>query len=65
MSKEFAKGLILKEIETQYGTMISVAVNKDSFNENQFNEKGWLNFTIKKGKDSGNLYAEIYRKEEQ
>jgi hypothetical protein len=64
MAKEFVKGFILKEIETQYGTMISVSVNKDSFNENPFNEKGWLNFTIKKGKDSGNLYAEIYRKEE-
>ena len=63
MTKEFVKGFILKEIETPYGTMTSVSVNKDSFNENQFNEKGWLNFTIKKGKDSGNLYAEIYRKE--
>ena len=63
MAKEFVKGLILKEIETQYGTMISVAVNKDNFNENQFNDRGWLNFTLKKGKDSGNLYAEIYRKE--
>lgn len=64
MEKEFVKGFILKEIETKYGSMISVSVNKDSFNENQFNDKGWLNFTIKKGKDRNKYYAEIYRKEQ-
>jgi hypothetical protein len=65
MTKEFVKGLILKEIETQYGSMISVSVNKDSFNENLFNEKGWLNFTIKKGKDSNKYYAEVYSRKEE
>jgi hypothetical protein len=64
MAKEFVKGMILKEITTQYGSMISVSVNKDSFNENQFNDKGWLNFTLKKGKDSNKYYAEVFRKEE-
>lgn len=57
MEKNYANGVLIKAIETQYGEILKVGVNLEKFNENP-NVKGWVNFDIKKSK-SGNYYAEL------
>lgn len=59
MEKQFVKGFIIKEKETKYGTIIKIAINLEALKENEFNEKGWLNIDLKRGKESNKLYAEI------
>lgn len=55
--KNYANGVLIKAIETQYGEILKVGVNLEKFNKNP-NVKGWVNFDIKKSK-SGNYYAEL------
>ena len=55
---EFAKGMIVKVQPTQYGEIIKLSINKDSFLENPFNEKGWLNVDILTSKE-GKKYPKI------
>lgn len=57
--KQFVKGLRVKTKTTQYGDIIKCGINVSDFCENNLmNERGYINFDIKKGK-SGNWYAEI------
>lgn len=55
--KNYAKGVLIKVAETQYGEILKFGINKESFGENPDN-KGWVNFDVKKSK-SGNYYAEL------
>lgn len=55
---QFVKGFNVKSKETQYGIMFNCGVNVEDFNNNKKNDKGWVNFYIKKSK-SGNWYAEL------
>lgn len=55
--KQYAKGVIIKEKETQYGSLLLFGINKESFIQNPDNN-GWVNFCVKKSK-SGNPYAEL------
>lgn len=55
--KNYAKGVLIKVVETQYGEILKFGINKESFCENPDN-KGWVNFDVKKSK-SGNYYAEL------
>lgn len=55
MTKNFAKGVSVKGIKTQYGEMIKVGVKLEKICENDCSN-GWLNFNILRSKE-GNLYA--------
>lgn len=55
--KNYAKGVLIKVVETQYGEILKFGINKESFDENPDN-KGWVNFDVKKSK-SGKYYAEL------
>ena len=55
--KQYAKGVLIKVVETQYGEILKFGINKESFGENPDN-KGWVNFDVKKSKN-GNYYAEL------
>ena len=55
---EFVKGMIVKTIETKYGEITKLSINKDSFLENPFDERGWLNVDLKTSKE-GKKYATI------
>jgi len=59
MEKQFVKGFNVKEKETKYGSIIKIGINLQDFKENNFNEKGWLNIDLKRGKESNKLYAEV------
>lgn len=57
--KQFVKGLNVKHKDTQYGVILKCGINITEFcDNNKMNDKGWVNFDIKKGK-SGNWYAEL------
>jgi hypothetical protein len=56
--REFAQGLFVKTIETKYGELIKLSINKDSILNNPFNEQGWVNIVLKRSK-AGNMYPEI------
>lgn len=57
--KQFVKGLNIKTKTTQYGDIIKVGINVNDFcDQNPMNERGYVNFDIKKGK-SGKWYAEL------
>ena len=64
--KQFVKGFSIKSIQTKYGELLKGAINLEQIGENPKNEKGWVNFTIKRGKETGSPYAEIdnYKKED-
>ena len=64
MSDNFAKGVNLKTIPTQYGEMISVGINTEKIFENPMNGQ-YVNFIFKKAK-SGKWYAQNneYKKEQ-
>ena len=58
--KQFVKGFKVKSQETKYGEIIKCGINVNEFCEgNLMNDKGWINFDIKRGKESGKLYAEL------
>ncbi len=57
--KQFVKGLNIKTKTTQYGDIIKIGINVSDFCEqNPMNERGYVNFDIKKGK-SEKWYAEL------
>lgn len=59
MDKQFVEGVKLNTKTTQYGDIIKCGINIVDFcDKNKMNEKGWVNFDIKKGK-SGKWYAEL------
>lgn len=56
---KFVKGLNIKTYNGQYGDILNCGINiKKLQEENELND-GWLNFKIKKGKETGKWYAEI------
>ena len=64
MEKQFAQGVNIKSVATQYGDIIKVGINTTKIFENPISESGWLNFDIKKSK-TGTYYAELQQKKEQ
>lgn len=56
--KIFTKGLKLDFIQTRFGEIIKVGINLEEFAKNP-NNKGWVNFSIKRSKDN-KLYGEIF-----
>lgn len=55
---EFAKGVKIKTVATQYGEIIKVGVKVQDFSDNPINEDGWVNFDILTSKN-GKKYAAI------
>lgn len=64
---EFAKGVNLKTVTTKYGEIIKVGIKLEDFCNNKVNDRGYINFDIKRGKESGKPYAEIdtYKQDNQ
>lgn len=64
---EFAKGVTVRERTFDNGgSVINISINIEEFMENPINEDKWINLTLKRGKESGKLYAvnnEYYQKE--
>lgn len=57
--KQFVKGFNVKAKTTKYGEILKCGVNINEFcDNNKMNNKGWVNFDIKKSQ-SGKWYAEI------
>ena len=61
----FAKGVKVETIKTQYGEIIKLSVNYKQFGENPISDKGYIYFDIKTSK-SGNKYTDInnFKKDE-
>lgn len=56
--KQFANGIIVRPIETKYGQLIKLGINKESILNNPYNDRGWFFVALKTSK-SGNMYAEV------
>ncbi|MBQ2391390.1 MAG: hypothetical protein II306_06435 [Clostridia bacterium] len=52
---EFAKGIKVKTVTTQYGEIIKLGINKKTILENQ-TEGDWLNIDLKKSKEKDEWY---------
>ena len=52
---EFAKGINVKTVKTQYGEIIKLGINKKSILENE-TEGDWLNVDLKKSKEKDEWY---------
>lgn len=55
---QFAKGINIKSVNTQYGEIIKVGINTSVLFDNPIEETGWLNLDFKKSKN-GKWYAVI------
>ena len=64
---EFAKGVSVKERKFDNGgSVINISINLEEFMSNPINQDKYINLTLKRGKESGKLYAvnnEFYQKE--
>ena len=64
---EFAKGVSIKERNfNNGGSVINISINQEEFMLNPVNNDKYINLTLKRGKESGKLYAvnnEYYSKE--
>ena len=64
---EFAKGVSVKERTFDNGgSVINISINLEEFMQNPINQDKYINLTLKRGKESGKLYAvnnEFYQKE--
>ena len=56
---EFAKGVNVKTVATQYGEIIKVGINVEEFVNNPINEKGFINFDILTAKNGERKYAAL------
>ena len=55
---EFAKGITVKERTFDNGgSVINLSIDIEKFLQNPINDDRWINLTLKRGKDSGKLYA--------
>ncbi len=55
---EFAKGIKVKEKTfTNGGSVINLSIDLESVRENPINNNRYINLQIKRGKESGKLYA--------
>lgn len=52
---EFAKGISVKTVKTQFGEIIKLGINKKTILENQ-TEGDWLNIDLKKSKEKDEWY---------
>lgn len=63
---EFAKGINVKERKFEDGgSVINISINIEEFLQNLINQDKYINLTLKRGKESGKLYAvnnEYYQK---
>lgn len=64
---EFAKGVSVKERTFDNGgSVINISIDIEKFMDNPINEDKYINLTLKRGKESGKLYAvnnNYYQKE--
>ena len=64
---EFAKGVSVKERNFENGgSVINITIDLTSFMDNPVNNDRYINLTLKRGKESGKLYAvnnDYYSKE--
>ena len=59
-NREFAKGINVSRFDFDGGGfVIKLGINKEEFNQNLFNDRGWANFDIKFSKTSGNPYCVV------
>ena len=54
----FAKGVNVKVVKTQYGEIIKVGINCEKVGENPINDDGWINIDILTSKN-GKKYAVV------
>jgi hypothetical protein len=55
---EFAKGVSVKERNFENGgSVINITINLEEFMSNPINQDKYINLTLKRGKESGKLYA--------
>lgn len=63
---DFAKGINIKEKVFDNGnSIINISINVEQIFENPINNEKYVNITLKRGKESGKLYAinnEFYQK---
>ena len=62
---DFAKGITIKEKTFDNGSIINMSIDVTQVMENPINNDKYINITIKRGKESGKLYAinnEFYQK---
>jgi hypothetical protein len=55
---QFAKGINIKGVNTQYGEILKLGINTTQLFDNPVKETGWLNLDLKKSKN-GKWYAVI------
>ena len=53
----FAKGVIVRTIQTQYGELIKIGIDTQKLFDNPINDSGYANLILKKSKN-GKWYAE-------
>ena len=56
--QNFAKGVNVKVVKTQYGEIIKVGINYEKVGENPINDDGWINLDILTSKN-GKKYAVV------
>ena len=54
---DFAKGITIKEKTFDNGSIINMSIDVTQVMENPINNDRYINITIKRGKESGKLYA--------
>lgn len=63
---EFAKGVKIRERQFDNGgNVINISIDLNEFMSNPINDDRYINLTLKRGKESGKLYAvnnEYYQK---
>lgn len=61
---EFAKGINIRTVKTQYGEIIKLGIDTEKIKENPLNGT-WLNIDLKKSKEKDEWYQSIndYKKE--
>lgn len=66
---DYAKGIYIRERNFDNGgSVINMSFDITQFFENPINDEKYINLTIKRGKESGKLYAvndEYYQKEKE
>ena len=64
---EFAKGVKIRERQFDNGgNVINISIDLNEFMSNPINDDRYINLTLKRGKESGKLYAvnnDYYSKE--
>ena len=56
--QNFAKGVNVKVVKTQYGEIIKLGINYEKVGDNPINEDGWINLDILTSKN-GKKYAVV------